>query len=544
MGIVAAVLFTRGFRHNFFESRSSMLNSFRNAPIAVKVSLAPAFAVICIVVLAFMSWSSLKSLTRDLHKAGDEDIDRVVSAQAYATKLTELQQTVYQSLTWEAIGQRAEKIKELDDNYTQRLADFATTLEQASKDSALLPEQRERLEKLLQSYAGYRKVVLDTLDMKTAGVANAASFVTTVDGKYKESQQLVSEFVKSEMQATNQAVQTSTSKANATVIRLIIVSAVAIASSAVLAWIFAGLITYPLQRASLLADNLAAGDLTVPQIDASTDATGRVLSAIRSVSGNLNHLVVDIRNVAEDIRQYSVEIASGNMDLSKRTESTSSTLAETASSVNDLNQNISHSAGSAQQANLLAKQAAQVATEGGEAVAAVISTMEGINVQARKIGEIIGVIDSIAFQTNILALNAAVEAARAGEQGRGFAVVATEVRSLAQRSSDAAREIRTLIGTSVEQISDGVSRVNAAGSTMARIVESVEKVSQTISEISQAAQIQSDGISRVNHSVGQMDRATQENAAMVEESTAATESLKAHAQSLVDMLSKFKTTSA
>jgi methyl-accepting chemotaxis protein len=247
-----------------------------------------------------------------------------------------------------------------------------------------------------------------------------------------------------------------------------------------------------------------------------------------------------VMSASDSIRHASTEIATGNQDLSLRTEQTAANLEEAASSMEQLTAGVKQAAESAREANRLAASAAQVAARGGVVVAQVVSTMEDINTSSRKIGDIIGVIDSIAFQTNILALNAAVEAARAGEQGRGFAAVASEVRSLAQRSALAAREIKTMISASVEKVEGGSRLVADAGLTMNEIVSSVQHVSDIIEEISRAAHEQSDGIGNVNASVAQLDQMTQQNAALVEQSAASAESVKEQAVKLAEVVHAFK----
>jgi methyl-accepting chemotaxis protein len=250
--------------------------------------------------------------------------------------------------------------------------------------------------------------------------------------------------------------------------------------------------------------------------------------------------VQSVRSGASGIEIASAEIASGNQDLSDRTESTASNLQRTASSMASLTGSVQQSAQSARQANQLAISATNVAVKGGEVVSQVVETMQGINDASRKIADIIGVIDGIAFQTNILALNAAVEAARAGDQGRGFAVVATEVRSLAGRSADAAKQIKTLINTSVERVEQGTALVDKAGATMSDVVSSIRRVTDIMGEISSASNEQAAGVAAVGESVAQMDQATQQNAALVEEMAAAASSLKSQAQELVMTVAVFK----
>ena len=264
------------------------------------------------------------------------------------------------------------------------------------------------------------------------------------------------------------------------------------------------------------------------------------MQALFDMQASLRNLVGQVRNSTNSISTASSEIATGNQDLSQRTEQTASNLQQAASSMDQLTGTVKQSAESARQANQLASSAAEVAARGGTVVSQVVSTMTEINTASKKISDIIGVIDGIAFQTNILALNAAVEAARAGEQGRGFAVVAGEVRSLAQRSAQAAREIKTLIGASVEKVESGSRLVSDAGRTMNEIVGSVQRVSDIIGEITAAAAEQSDGIEQVNSSVTQLDQMTQQNAALVQESAAAAESLKGQAASLAQVVGTFR----
>jgi len=299
-------------------------------------------------------------------------------------------------------------------------------------------------------------------------------------------------------------------------------------------------ITRPLRKAMEVADNISKGDLT-NQVDVnSADETGDMLRALDTMQNSLKNTVSQVRGNAEGVATGSAQIAQGNQDLSSRTEEQASALQQTAATMEQLGTTVRSNAESAQQANQLAQNATTVATQGGAVVSKVVTTMRSINDSSRKIGDIIGVIDSIAFQTNILALNAAVEAARAGEQGRGFAVVASEVRNLAQRSADAAKEIKALISRSVEQVEEGTTLVDEAGKTMDEIVGSIQRVSSIVAEITAASTEQSTGVQQVGDAVTQMDQATQQNAALVEESAAAAESLRAQAIKLVEAVSVFK----
>ena len=317
----------------------------------------------------------------------------------------------------------------------------------------------------------------------------------------------------------------------------------AIGLGALIAWRITASITAPIGRAVVVAERIARGDLTSQVEVRIHDETGRLLEAIAAMQERLRTLVGEIGQTADSILVASSEVASGNLDLSQRTEQTSHNLQGAASSLVDLTGTVSQSADSARQANQLASTAStasDVATRGGEVVGQVVRTMDTISASSRKIADIISVIDGIAFQTNILALNAAVEAARAGEQGRGFAVVAGEVRNLAGRSAQAAREIKALIGTSVDQVQEGSTLVNHAGKTIEELVQSVRRVSDIMGEITAATQEQSQRISHVSQSVGALEEMTQQNAALVEEGAAAADSLKDQAGRLTQMVGTFR----
>ncbi|WCM92056.1 methyl-accepting chemotaxis protein [Acidovorax sp. NCPPB 2350] len=296
----------------------------------------------------------------------------------------------------------------------------------------------------------------------------------------------------------------------------------------------------PLAQANAVAARIAAGDLSTPVPQGKGDEFGELLRSLHSMSDALARMVRQVRQGTDGIAIASAEIAAGNQDLSTRTEQTSGNLQQTAVAMDQFAGTIAQSVGSAQQASALAASASGVARRGGEVVGGVVRTMEDIHASSRKIADIIGVIDSIAFQTNILALNAAVEAARAGEQGRGFAVVAGEVRSLAQRSASAAQEIKQLIGASVERVESGSRLVQEAGTTMTDIVQSVQRVTDMIGEITAAATEQNASVAQVNQSVGALDQMTQQNAALVEQSAAAAQSLREQAHQLAQAMAVFR----
>ena len=311
-----------------------------------------------------------------------------------------------------------------------------------------------------------------------------------------------------------------------------------------LAWFITRSITRPILSAVSVAETVAKGDLT-SNIDVnSIDETGQLLNALKAMNDSLVNIVTEVRSGTETMSTASAQIAGGNMDLSARTEAQAGALEETASSMEELTSTVKQNTENARQANQLAQTASEVAVRGGSVVSQVVETMGSINESSRKIVDIISVIDGIAFQTNILALNAAVEAARAGEQGRGFAVVAAEVRNLAQRSATAAKEIKALIGDSVEKVDAGSKLVGQAGVTMDEVVASIKRVTDIMGEITEASREQSAGIDQINTAIISMDNVTQQNAALVEEAAAAAGSMQDQAANLLHVVSVFKLSNA
>ncbi|MFY1868144.1 methyl-accepting chemotaxis protein [Achromobacter xylosoxidans] len=320
----------------------------------------------------------------------------------------------------------------------------------------------------------------------------------------------------------------------------LILSGLAVVLGGLFAWRVSKSITAPLAQAVSVAETVARGDLGQPILAVTRDETGRLLRALHDMQDKLAGAVRTIRAGSETISSAAGQIAAGNADLSSRTEEQAASLEETAASMEELASTVKQNADNARQANQLAASASEVAQRGGAVVSAVVSTMGDISASSRKISEIVSVIDGIAFQTNILALNAAVEAARAGEQGKGFAVVAGEVRSLAQRSAQAAREVKTLIEASVSKVAEGAGHAENAGTTMQEVVASVKRVTDIMGEIAAASQEQASGIEQVNRAVSQMDEVTQQNAALVEEAAAAAGSMQDQAHALVRAVGVFR----
>jgi methyl-accepting chemotaxis protein len=519
-----------------------MIHWIRNAQVSTKVALAPTLAVFCLLTVGAIALFANDRLAQSLSTLGQTQVPRIAAAGHLTQQMAGLSAIVNQSLAWEGAGFKAAKIEALDKAILVRLTEYAQALEEAASAPDLSDVEKGLLKQAREGFKNYADNARDALDIKTGMLGNAASYMTTMDASYESVKQALDGLVanhSSHAQVASDEGQ-ALAKGNQWTIGLGI--GLAVLATLAISVLMSRLIGRPLADASRVADAVADGDLSVrPSEIATADATGRLLSALGAVQSRLSDVVSGIRVSAEQVSQASSEIAQGNADLSARTEQTAAALQQTAASIQELALAIRNGADNARSADALAQEASQVAREGGSAVGDVISTMNEISAHAKKIGEIIGVIDSIAFQTNILALNAAVEAARAGEQGRGFSVVASEVRTLAARSAEAAREIRGLIGASVQSIGTGVGKVQQAGLTMTRIVGAIEKVSATVGEISSSADLQAQGVEQVSSAVSEMDRSTQQNAALVEQASAATESLRAQAQTLVTMLAHFRT---
>ncbi|MFJ5329021.1 methyl-accepting chemotaxis protein [Pectobacterium versatile] len=350
----------------------------------------------------------------------------------------------------------------------------------------------------------------------------------------------LSEFTELQVSFVDHAKQVTRTYITDALLWMLVLSVFSTVLGCLTAWSLTRSVTIPLSTALSSAKRISAGDLSGSIDVNSRDETGLLLEEMKEMQAALTRMVIGVRNNAESVATASMQIAQGNADLSSRTEEQASALEETSSTMTQLGMTVKNNADNARQANVLAQNASTVALQGGNVVNDVVGTMKSINESSRSIADIINVIDSIAFQTNILALNAAVEAARAGEQGRGFAVVAGEVRNLAQRSAEAAKEIKNLITASVERVELGSVLVNKAGETMQQVVMSIRQLSDTVSEISSASAEQSTGVEQVGIAVSQMDQTTQQNAALVEESAAAAQSLKEQADQLVREVSVFR----
>ncbi|WP_321942582.1 methyl-accepting chemotaxis protein [Paraburkholderia tropica] len=431
--------------------------------------------------------------------------------------------------------------------HAQFITDFAATLDAYSKLVSSAEERRcyDEINAAWTAYLDHDKQLRTLADAGDSGAADARALASGASAKsFATAQSLINDDIKLNQQGAEAEVARAKSAYAGAFAWTIGLIALAIALGIVIALVITRSITAPLARAVSVAETVARGDLTARIDVTGNDEASQLLSALRHMNERLVDLVARVRTGSEGIATAAAQIAAGNTDLSQRTEEQAASLEETAASMEELTATVKQNADNATQGNTLAGQASSTATRGGEVVGRVVDTMREISQSSEQVAQIISVIEGIAFQTNILALNAAVEAARAGEQGRGFAVVAGEVRTLAQRSATAAKEIKDLIATSVERVNNGTALVDDAGRTMSEIVQSVRRVADLMGEITAASGEQRTGIEQVSQAVSQMDEVTQQNAALVEEASAAAQSLSTQAGALRELVSVFKVSGA
>ena len=510
---------------------------FSNVRVGARLGLGFAAVLLLVVLVVAFSLNRLQLMHADSNLTLNVQYPKVAAVNTIIAKITLITQAMRDALLAndrDDVAKELARIEEAKKAVVERLAYLDKSIGS--------PKGRELFTALTTARSKY--VVAQDLFVArmTAGRGEEAKNILLLDIKplqltYFSALETLAQYQTSLMQESGKEVVDAY---ESSVVWLLGLAIGAILFGAFVAWAITRSITVPLNEAVRIAQTVASGDLSSNIVVHSKDETGRLLQALKDMNANLQKIVSEVRTGTDTIATASSEIASGNLDLSSRTEQQASSLEETASSMEELTSTVQQNADNARQANSLAMTASEVARKGGSVVAEVVDTMGSINESSRKIVDIIAVIDGIAFQTNILALNAAVEAARAGEQGRGFAVVASEVRSLAQRSAAAAKEIKTLIGDSVEKVGVGAKLVDQAGATMSEIVESVRRVTDIMGEISAASQEQTAGIEQINQAITQMDEVTQQNAALVEQAAAAAESLQDQATNLSQIVSVFK----
>lgn len=511
--------------------------SLSDIRIGARLGLGFGLVLLCATLLLILGLWSMSGLHSNAQRLVDEDIASLTAALEMREAGWSLALALRKIATPTDATEGEREAKRMD----EILAAYAKS-EAALRNGAADAQSTVVLAPVLTQQKEIVPIVQKIKEQAAAGnYFDAASFLkadfTPVHEKWISSLSALAEHQKQNMLKAQAESESSYSTAQAS---MLIAGILTISLGALAALFITRTITVPLQRAADIADVIAGGDLSGTIEPGGRDEAGQLVNSLKSMQGNLVNTVNRIKQGTETISTASREIASGNADLSARTESQASSLEETASSMEELTTTVKQNAENARQANQLVVSASDHALKGGRVVGQVVDTMGSIKESSRKIVDIIGVIDGIAFQTNILALNAAVEAARAGEQGRGFAVVAAEVRNLAQRSAGAAKEIKGLIGDSVEKVDAGSKLVDEAGRTMDEIVTSVKHVADIMSEISAASVEQSSGIEEVNQAIAQMDEMTQQNAALVEQAAAAAQSMQDQSVRLAQAVDVFK----
>ena len=433
-----------------------------------------------------------------------------------------------------------DKVKAVAEEHAKRIDGLVKKATEYSAMTTLEPQESELVAAALATLATYRQQLAAALRDPVSDPGPAKVALLASDASFQELGKTFTTLAELQSRLAADSSAQGAADFRNMLVAILAIAVFAAAASLATAILMARRVVKPMRTAIEAAGEIARGDLVSEVVVRGRDETAELLRAQARMKQDLRKLVTEVVGGARAVHETSEQIARGNQDLSQRTEMQASTLEETASSMEELTSTVHQNAENARVASQLAVDASGVARRGGEVVGQVVSTMTGISDSSRRISEIIGVIDGIAFQTNILALNAAVEAARAGEQGRGFAVVAAEVRNLAQRSAAAAKEIKGLIGESVDKVDAGAKLVDNAGKTMGEIVASVKKVSDLIAEIAAASEEQDAGIQQVNTAVTQMDQVVQQNASLVEEAAAATESMKSQAAALLQMVARFK----
>ena len=512
--------------------------NFNNLKLASKLALGFGLAGLILVLISTLSIQRFRSLG---------EMTNIVIHDRYAKVELVIEILEHQNLQARYLrnailaAKQPEKMEDWLTRVDQEAAGNAAVFEKLTPmiRSAKGLELMERVKSLRDPYAASRTELAKIL--RSGKVDEASEYLLTEFQKpqlaYFQAAQALVQYQEDLMHKDSEKMEADISNAIYVTAGL---TALALAVAVAISIYIARSITVPMSQAVRIATSVSKGDLSTSIEVNSTDETGQLLSALKTMQTELIRLVRHVRQSSDSVANASTEIAQGNQDLSARTGSQASALEETAATMEELSSQVKHNADSARQANQLAASASSIAARGGEVVGRVVHTMKDINDSSRKIADIISVIDGIAFQTNILALNAAVEAARAGEQGRGFAVVASEVRSLAGRSAAAAKEIKNLINASVERVEHGAALVDDAGTTMTEVVSSIRRVSDLVGEISSASDEQAAGAAQIGEAVTEMDQATQQNAALVEEMAAAASSLKSQANELVEVVAVFK----
>ncbi|MES2832535.1 MAG: methyl-accepting chemotaxis protein [Pseudomonadota bacterium] len=505
-----------------------------------KILVGPTVAIVFLIIFKITAFSTLSQQHATLTDMFTMRLGNYQVVAESANAIADVHSNVYRLLTWlgnlkqDKIVQIAKEQSTAIDSVMKKIAGFEAR-------SGLAPEEQKIARSILTKLTKYKSSVDTAIDLSTIDINTGMSAMQTADDVFRGLSTDFKALVEVEKKIAQISYNDASARFSKVGIILLVIFVMALLISIAISFFMSSMIVKPLNAAISSAGRIAAGDLnTEIFVPNRRDETGLLMQALRDMSGSLKRIVGEVRTGSDAIAISSNDLAAGNLDLSSRTEQQANSLGKTAVSMHELTATVKQNVDNAKRANQLAASASEVAVEGGKVVVRVVNTMDSINASARKIVDIIAVIDGIAFQTNILALNAAVEAARAGEQGRGFAVVATEVRGLAHRSALAAKEIKMLIGDSVEKVGIGSKLASEAGITMDDIVASVKSVTGIMSEIVAASQEQSDGIERVNEAITQMDQVTQQNAVLVGEAGSAAESLQNQAIHLSNQVAFFR----
>ena len=507
-----------------------------------KIMVAPGVAIVFLMVLGAISYSVLTYQNSTIAELFNDRFANYQIASGSAQDISEVHSNVYRLFTW--LGNlKEDKIDQITAEQKTKIDDVTQSMTRFSGRSNMDAEELKIAEAIVVKLGKYKSDVDTAIDLSKVDFNTGMSAMQTADSDFQIMIKDFEDLVKLEQQLAQENYETASAAFGKAVLAMITILGFALVISVGISLFMSRMILRQiggeLDYAAEVVRKVSEGDLTVVVETRAKDQSS-LLFALKHMSESLTNIVTNVRNTTDMITTASREIATGNSDLSQRTEEQASSLEETASSMEELTSTVKQNAENAKHANQLAANASDIAVKGGQAVGEVVQTMASISTSSKKIGDIISVIEGIAFQTNILALNAAVEAARAGEQGRGFAVVAAEVRNLAQRSAIAAKEIKVLIGDSVDKVDTGSRQADQTGATMSEIVIAVKRVTDIMAEIAAASDEQNTGIEEVNQAIIQMDEVTQQNAALVEQAAAAAESMQEQANALYVAVGVFK----
>ncbi|RFO97771.1 methyl-accepting chemotaxis protein [Rhodoferax lacus] len=523
--------------HIHATQKEAAINTLNNLRISTRLTATFAMLVAAMLVIAVTGVFQMGMMWRNADEISTLWLPKSVSVNKMGSQLASYRMAELQFVMSTVDSESDELQKKMAKGLAAFQADSKAFGERITDDN-----ERKLFDSFMADWAAYLKIHEQVVSLTKQFQADQGKRLlnTTAEKLFVKATATLDQLVDiSQKGATDEGANMVTSY-NTARVAMLVIAALGVGLAAVAATVLIRSITKPLSEAVQAIERVAGGDLSVAINATTKDEAGQLLTALNNMQHGLIEVVSKVRHGSESVSAASEEIASGNQDLSNRTEQQATDLEQTNAHMNRLSGAVAENAENARQANQLAQGASNLAVRGGEVVGQVVETMKGINDSSRKISDIISVIDGIAFQTNILALNAAVEAARAGEQGRGFAVVASEVRSLAGRSADAAKEIKSLINASVERVEHGSTQVGQAGQTMTELVEAIKKVASIMGEISESSREQAAGVQQLGASMSNMDQATLQNAAMVEEISAAANTLRHQATDLVEAVSVFK----